>query len=543
MRLIFTSLLTIILTLSGFAQVTNEGSPQSWKIESAKAVSAITLPSFDKTKLEKEDLITDKLKDRPFRFGYEFLVDYSTENAGTWETLANGDRIWRLRFVSEGAKTMNFVFTDFFMPAGATLYLYNNDRTDVLGAYTSLQNSEERVLGTWLVNGDDVWIEYYEPKAVRNQGSLQLTKVVHGYRGSNDFLKSPDDALNTSGICNYDVDCDMGNINALKDINKKSVGLIIVGNSGFCSGALINNTNNDGTPYFLTANHCSEGENISQWAFRFNWISPDPVCAQNQNSTNTFTYVETTSGASLRARRTESDFCLIRINGSLPIEWDVVYAGWNRGVTPPPFTFGIHHPSGDIMKACKDNNPPTSNNNGFNVWTIANWDLGVTEGGSSGSPLFDNNGRIIGQLFGGAAACNGTTDNNEYDEYGRLNTSWNTGNTASSRLRDWLDPINSNVTVLNYYSPSLGTENTTLAANEVTVYPNPSNGLFTVELGLATEGEFEVYNTLGQLVKSGKLMAASNPVIDLGAMQNGLYMVKIKDNLSGKSKSLKLIME
>ncbi len=58
-----------------------------------------------------------------------------------------------------------------------------------------------------------------------------------------------------------------------KDINKKAVALIVVNNSYWCSGSLVNNTSNDGTPYFLTANHCYS--NPSQWAFMFNWISPD----------------------------------------------------------------------------------------------------------------------------------------------------------------------------------------------------------------------------------------------------------------------------
>lgn len=148
-----------------------------------------------------------------------------------------------------------------------------------------------------------------------NQGKLEIFKVVHGYRSSDDNLKVVDDDLNSAGKCNYDVDCILGNIDTLKDVNKKAVGIIIANNDSFCTGALINNTSNDGTPYFLTANHCFS--NPAVWSFRFKLTSPNPVCAQNLQSTNT-TNLFTISGATLRARRADSDFCLVQINSSIP---------------------------------------------------------------------------------------------------------------------------------------------------------------------------------------------------------------------------------
>jgi hypothetical protein len=273
----------------------------------------------------------------------EIVVDYNLTNSGSWTTLENGDRIWRIRFQSKGAKTMNFIFSDFYMPEGATLYLYNNSRTDLLGAYDSKQNNEQRVLGTWLVSGADIYLEYYEPKSQINKGKLELFKVVHGYRTSDENLKGVDDGLNAAGKCNYDVDCVMGSIDTLKDINKKSVGLMITNNNSFCTGALINNTSNNGTPYFLTANHCYS--NPATWSFRFKWISPNPVCAQNLPSTNTTTYL-TISGATLKARRAASDFCLVQINNPIPSTWELTWAGWDRSTTAPPSVFGIHHPTG-----------------------------------------------------------------------------------------------------------------------------------------------------------------------------------------------------
>lgn len=548
MKLLYTLLATLCLSITINAQVTNEGAPKSWRIENPKQLDAIVMPAFDLEKITKEDEANSQRKDMPFRFGYEFITDYSLTNSGTWQTLPNGDRIWKIRFFSEGAKTMNFVLTNFNLPEGSSLYLYNNNRTDVLGAYTSSQNSEEKVLGTWLISGEDVWIEYYEPKRVKNQGNFAITKVVHGYRSSNDFMKNNNKNLNDSDICNYDVDCNTGNLSVdeLKEINKKSVGIIIVGNSGFCSGALINNTNNDGAPYFLTANHCLDGNpsSVSQWAFRFNWISPNPVCSGSTPSTDNFpNYYQTASGASVKARREESDFCLVQINTVFPFEWDIVFAGWDRTSNVPPSTFGIHHPSGDIMKICLDNNPPTSNNNGILVWTVNNWDLGVTEGGSSGSPLFNNSGRIIGQLLGGDAACSGTTDNGGSDNYGRLNISWNAGNSPSSRLREWLDPNNTGASVVDYYRPNdLSVTNTDKLKNTVIAYPNPSNGIFTIEPAKVVSGTYEIYNALGQIIKSGKV-ATGNTTVDLSNSSNGVYFIKVMDLATGSTINTKLVKE
>ncbi|OYQ43166.1 hypothetical protein CHU92_03640 [Flavobacterium cyanobacteriorum] len=446
-----TLLILIFLFSIGYSQVTNQGKPYSWKLNNLEQVMPVKMPSFDLKALKDEDKANEHRKDIPWRFGYEFIVDHNLANSGKWHTLPNGDRIWRIRFKSRGAKTLNFLFSDYYMPEGGKVYLYNNSRTDLLGAYDARQNNETRVLGTWLVQGDDVWIEYFEPAAKAGQGKLEIFKVIHGYRTAEDMQKSPDDDLNASGNCNYDVDCFVSGIENLKEINKKAVGLMITDNSGFCTGALINNTGNNGTPYFLTADHCYS--NPAEWAFRFNWISPNPVCAGNANSiTNAPNFYQTVSGAQLRARRAQSDFCLVQITANLPSSWNLVWAGWNRSTTAATSTFGIHHPAGDIMKVSRDLNPPTTATfDGVLSWRVADWDLGVTEGGSSGSPLFDQNGRIVGQLYGGLSACNGLNDNNSPDYYGRFDVSWNAGTTAASRLRDWLDPTNTNAITVDHY--------------------------------------------------------------------------------------------
>jgi hypothetical protein len=443
----------MMVTLIVTSQVTNEGTPLSWKLlNDHDQTATLELPSFNLEQINLEDALNDTKFDRPWRFGYMHSVDYGFDD-GQWNTLDNGDRIWRLAIESKNALSLNFIFDEFFIPQGSSVYLYNEDRTDLLGAYTSIQNQDSGILGTWIVKGEKVWIEYFEPANVEGQGRLHIAKATHGYRNAKTFQAAK--GLNDSGNCNLDVDCPIGSdwIDK-KDHNKRSVGILLSGGSGFCTGALINNTNNDGTPFFLTANHCYSNPNA--WSFRFGWISPNPVCASTSNSTNGPTN-QTISGATLRARSTNADFCLVEINSDIPADWNRVFAGWDRSDNTPDFTVGIHHPSGDIMKVCRDDDSPTKEQNaGAQTWEITGgsgqgWELGVTEPGSSGSPLFDAEGKIIGQLFGGAAACSGTNDNNALDYYGRFGISWDAGGSQSTRLEDWLDPSGTNPLILNSF--------------------------------------------------------------------------------------------
>lgn len=511
----FTFMLLMLVGIAS-AQVTNEGKPFGWKAEGFDNVNAYRMPAFDLAKLKAEDAINDKDKTKPWRYGFEFLVDHNLQNSGNWTTLANGDRVWRIRYYSEGAQTLNFLFSDFYMPKGAKVYLYNNDRTDLLGAYDEQQNNEKRELGTWLVAGSDIWIEYYEPAAVAGQGKLEVFKVVHGYRSLASLQKDASDGLNTSGNCNYDVNCFMDDIDGLKDVNKKSVALIIVANSAFCTGALINNTSNDGTPYFLTANHCAEDQNLNQWSFRFNWISTNPVCAGNAPSTdNAPNYYQTVSGAQLKAKRAQTDFCLLQITANIPSEWDLVWAGWDRSETPAESTFGIHHPAGDIMKACRDFDAPILNNDGGEfMWEVTDWDLGVTQGGSSGSPLFNQDGKIVGQLYGGTSGCNGETDNGGGDVYGRLGKSWDAGTTPATRLKDWLDTANTGAMTVDSYPvqpvytvnarvsiPELGLEGCETTVNPVVRLVNKgTQNLTSAVVTYTFNGTPTVINWTGDLV-------------------------------------------
>lgn len=532
------SFLLVFSTLT--SQVTNEGEPTSWKLSQLRNVTPVQMEEINLDALMAEDLINDTRWDIPWRFGTELPVNLNTLNSGTWDELDNGDRIWRLNIVSPGANTLNFVFDEFYLPPGASLYLYNNEKTDLLGAYTSIQNRRDGFLGTWFVDGDNVWLEYFEPRSQQNKGRLQLSKVVHGYRSVAQNMQNR--GLNDSGPCNLDVDCSVGaDFDPIKDILKRSVGLFIMGGS-VCSGTLINNTENNNAPYFLTANHCNLG-NPANWAFRFNWISPNPVCAQNQNSTNG-TWNQTASGATRLATNSKSDVMLVNIDANLPSSWNLVWAGWNRSATDvPQFTVGIHHPAGDIMKVCRDNQSPTrqvfnfNGNPSTNMWRVGNWELGVTEQGSSGSALFDQQGRIVGQLAGGTAACAGTSNNGGFDIYGRFDTSWDFGTTNSTRLSNWLDPNGTGAMSIDI----LSTPDFQFIGN-IAIYPNPAKDIIYIENNNSSQLNFELYSVTGQKMKADRLPFTNNE-IGVHDLSEGIYFLKLFDGVTNSSLVKRIVIK
>ena len=230
-----------------------------------------------------------------------------------------------------------------------------------------------------------------------------------------------------SGSCNINVNCPLG---ANWQDQKRSSARLIMG-AGLCSGALINNTAQDSKQYFLTANHCFSG-NPATWVFNFNYESP--TCAGTTGS------AQSVSGSTLKIKSAASDFCLVEITQDLPANYNLFFSGWSRSTTPSTISHGIHHPQGDIKKICQDNDSAIAASfNGAPCWRVADWEQGVTEGGSSGSPLYDQNKRIVGQLFGGQATCSFLFN----DYYGRFDVSMNNG------LATFLDPSGTGMTVLD----------------------------------------------------------------------------------------------
>jgi hypothetical protein len=438
------SLLLFPVFASG--QISHGGTPLHWN-EVASASHMISdwheLPALDWPAIMQHDSVTDAMKDVPWRFGIEHEVNWSLDNAGQW-TVEEGYEVWRLGVHCPEGLSVSFDLAVFDVPKGGELFVWNGDRTEFLGAFNHLNVKEWGGLTLGLIHGDRAVLEYRVPVNNPATGNIVVSQVVHGYRSllrhAEGLATSIADRgpFGNSGACNINVNCPSG---ADWQTEKKSVALITNGGYAVCTGALVNNTAQDGTPYFLTANHCLG--NPSTWVYYFNHESS--TCSGSTGPTN-----QSISGGTLLANNSGSDVALIELSATPPASYNVQYAGWDASGASPTSASGIHHPSGDVKKICfEENSPYTSTASGAQVWWINNWELGVTEPGSSGSPLFDQNHRIIGQLFGGAAACSGSTNNGAYDYYGRFDVSWDAGASASTRLVDWLDPANTGALVLD----------------------------------------------------------------------------------------------
>ena len=67
----------------------------------------------------------------PERYAYSFNTDINFFEEGNFETLDNGDKIWRLRIQSENAIGMKLYFNEFYLPDGSSLNIYSNEMKDM----------------------------------------------------------------------------------------------------------------------------------------------------------------------------------------------------------------------------------------------------------------------------------------------------------------------------------------------------------------------------------------------------------------------------
>ncbi|MBL0126616.1 MAG: trypsin-like peptidase domain-containing protein [Flavobacteriales bacterium] len=491
----------LLLPIGLRAQVSFGGEPYGLKTEAhLPAAPTVVMPTVDAAALMVEDdqRALQGIKG-PYRFGFNHVADLSTGNSGVWTSLPNGDAVWRLAIECPGAFSINFEFNDYIVPVGGQVFVYN-EAGEVLGAFTAESNPGHTILGVTQLAGDRITVEYVEPAAVRGEGFLHIRQVTHAYR---DIMHmNTEKGLNESGSCNNNVICPVGD--PWRD-QIRSVAMITVGGSGICTGQLINNCANNGTPYFLTANHCLGGNN--SWIFRFNWNSP--TCTPTQNAPTN----QTVSGSTLKASSGGSDVALLQLNSTPPANYNVFYSGWDKSGTTPTNQTCIHHPSGDIKKISFDYNAASQGTMGVAAcWHISAWDDGTTEPGSSGSGLWNQNGLLIGQLYGGEADCS----NNVNDFFGRFNVSY-------PLLTTWLGTCGN---TLQGYPLSTGIDDATEVA--FTIAPNPTQGAFTVTLPAAmrNKGRVTVYDALGQQVLTTNVRNGVERInLDLSDRTEGIYLV------------------
>ncbi len=456
MKQIFVVILLIFSVIQSNAQVETKyylkrGKAHNIFKYSRKNTVVKTMPPFDLEKMRKEDAELEG-EDVPYRFGKGFDIYYSFDD-GLWEDVEGG-RVWTISFKSEKALSLNFVFENFYLPEGASLYIENQDETVLYGPVTSdaLSKKYDTFL-TDIIPGDQSTIYLFEPSEKKGESKLTVKRVVHGYRGI--VFDEYYGTIGSSSSCNHDVAC-------LPTYEKESnaVALVLLSDGDeLCSGSLLMNTNLTFEPYFLTAFHCidrpnnddylsdSEKNTAENWMFKFCFKKDS---CNGSNLVTDYTY----NKADFCSAWYTTDFALMKIKGAVSQNENLTWLGWDRTQNTPSSTTCIHHPAGDVMKISADYDAALSvdSHGGVNNFWQVDFDYGITQGGSSGSPLLNQNNRVVGQLYGGPHPpniCDWTIK-----KYGKFNLSWSGGVNNDTRLSNWLDPLGTNQTTINSFKPS-----------------------------------------------------------------------------------------
>lgn len=447
----------LLFCLRSNAQIGEGGTPPSFannSFISQNGIYNIQMPQQNNHSLQVADSLFHLDSSYAFTFATPIKMNIEVQNYMTWDTLQDGSLVGRIRLTSNTAYSCFLIFDEFFLPKNTKLFAYNGNGTQILGAFTNNNNNPSGRFSLGPIIGDNIILEYIKPPTLDSVAHLKLAAFVHAYKDIFNHVVNGngDPTFGLSASCNINVKCPEGSSWCNQ---RRSVALIVALDANnhyiaICTGSLITNEKRDLRPYFLTAHHCQIGSNVNDWIFIFNYQSDD--CNNPSNAPSTTFSI---AGATLRANRCQSDFALLELSSRPPGNYNAFYAGWNNENSRPQNGASITHPRGDIKKIAFFDKKATRNSVNFNTcsnnvkcWNVK-WENGTVQPGSSGGPLFNSSGLIVGQVYGGDVSKICT--NNDKPYYGRFDLSWDEGSSSSSRLRDWLSPNS----ISNFYIQSM----------------------------------------------------------------------------------------
>jgi hypothetical protein len=392
----------------------------------------------------------------PLHTGYSVPVNIEFSQVASKIILHDSLNIWQLRVKVPGAVKLGVVFSELRITGKDKLFIYEPSGKNFAGAFTSNNNRYHGLLSARVIPGNELIIEYVSANLSAYPPSFLIDELI--------YIFHDEETMKSSGACNVNINCNEG---FMWQKQKRGVARILLrsGNNWYnCSGSLVNNTLENGAPYFLTADHCGANaseEDLLVWQFYFN--NEYDGCENSGSAPNNMTI----TGSIILAKAAlqgGTDFKLLELEESVPDTWNPYYNGWSLSSRPATNGVTIHHPSGDAKKISTytDETTTATFSGGLSgafwrtVWTETESGYGVTEGGSSGSPLFDQDGLIIGTLTGGGASC---TNPDLPDFYGKFYRHWQSnGTTPETSLQPWLDPENDDILHLYGYDPNRNTD-------------------------------------------------------------------------------------
>ncbi len=540
--LTFLLILGCLFSLKMNAQISEGGTPPGfYKFSTNDLPRLVSLQAPQLPDLRSVD------KNQPYQVGVSVYTDIGPLTSGSWTDFSDGSMIWRCAIKIKDAKALALYFDRFEIPEGAGFWVYSPDRKNLLGSFSKKSNSGEKGFAISYIPGDIIIAEYYLPAHLAGyQDAFHIDEISYAFRE----VLTGRSGFGSSGPCEVNVNCSEG---TYWQQQKKGVARILITRGGiqvYCTGSLVNNAKEDRTPYFLTAGHCGKNAShadLDKWIFYFDYEAPGCENPSSEPAYKSITGGTTLANTFVSNYNIGSDLYLLRFNDNIPTGWDVYFNGWTTSESPSQRGVGIHHPEGDIKKISTYTQPlspasykATDESTHWEVkWSATTNGHGVTEAGSSGSPIFNSDGLIVGTLTGGLAGCDSNYLNSP-DYYGRFDYSWNkNGSQDTAQLKAWLDPDNSGITKLS--GITLGVEEKNIL-RELTIKPNPAQDFIEINFPASFANDqstfYEISDIGGRILKHGKIQSASVQKIDISFLGAGSYIIRI----SGENEAVSAVI-
>ena len=401
-----------------------------------------------------------------------------------WQSTADGGQVGAISFASEGATGVRLGVLVRQLPGGAVLRVYSQSRPgevyqisgqEVLQRIdTNLRagdtSDDGRTWWTPYLGYADATLEVELPAGVRVSSlDIAVPRLSHIFTDLQALAATQDLSLQVgeSLYCQLDANCYADLVSTRNAVAR----MIYVkdGGSYLCTGTLLNDRESTGTPYFISANHCISTQTMAS-TLQTDWFYRSATCNSSSVLASSTTRY---GGATLLYAASSTDTSFMRLNETPPA--GVTFAGWNSAAaTTGAAVSTLHHPKGDLLKYSNGSidgfyncnvgggatfscDPGTAASSSHYVMTLKQ---GITEGGSSGSGIF-NNAQLVGVLSGGASSCTAAAGKN-FNMYGRFDVSYAAG------IKNWLWPqsATSRTSIYRFYNTATGAHFFTSSAAE-----------------------------------------------------------------------------
>jgi hypothetical protein len=384
---------------------------------------AVSPDSFITVKVTEEELAEldsyeceNCAKSQKLRVGLVKTVGakFSFRSLDSLTRTADGGFVWTGAVESRGATALRLHFTNFNLPNNSVLYIYGLNG-DAFGPYTGRGHTNSGEFWSHTLTGPVAYaqVRHFGPISERELRSISFDIESAGYLSEKFlvpfYLPKEPEAEGLSGAaahcpdnedCVEDASCYSGG--AIGDAKKAAAAMQWVSGAWIymCSGGLIADSD-PGTqiPYFLTANHCiSKGRDAANLECYFQYATSNcgGTCEPIENFPRTL-------GAAVKDSGRNGDHTLLQLDENPPS--GSVFMGWtNQPVTEGTKLFRISHPSGAPQAYSEhtvDYSYVECGGLAHGEFIYSYDDVGATEGGSSGSPVMNMSGQIVGQLYGG----------------------------------------------------------------------------------------------------------------------------------------------